>query len=92
VINADGSGRTKLTFEDELNINSDNPNWSPDGKSIIFESNRSPNPNPRTAQTWIMNADGSNPRVLFTYTYGAGRRPWRNDPAQAGGSTFKCKN
>ncbi len=79
VINADGTGRTQITFETQVNINSDNPSWSPDGKSIIFESNRNPNPykNNSGAQTWIMNADGSNPRVLLPFAYGAGRRPWR---------------
>lgn len=82
VMNADGTNRTQLTHERQENINSDNPNWSPDGKYIIFESNRQPNPNMFTAQTWIMNADGSNPRVFLTTVYGAGRYPWRNDPVK----------
>lgn len=51
---------------------SDNPNWSSDG-SIIFVSNRVTG----TVQTWIINADGSNPRVLLSSNYGGGRNPWR---------------
>ncbi|MDO8517890.1 MAG: hypothetical protein Q7S26_01180 [bacterium] len=99
VMNADGSGRTQLTFELD-GINSDDPNWSPDGKSIIYDSNHyDPNrPNPASAtpmgvpQTWIMDANGGNQRVLtFTYRgFGVSRLPWRNDPAISGGATFKC--
>lgn len=73
VMNPDGTGRTQLTFGAfGTGVNSDNPNWSPDGR-IIFISNRVSGP----AQTWIINADGSNPRVLLSSNYGGGRRPWR---------------
>jgi Tol biopolymer transport system component len=76
-MNPDGTGRTQLTFDGVVNsnkqsVNLDNPNWSPDG-SIMFVSNRVTG----TVQTWIMNADGSNPRVLLPSNYGGGRLPWR---------------
>lgn len=77
VMNPDGTGRTKLETGPNFvtGMNSDNPNWSPDG-SIIFVSNRVTG----NVQTWIINADGSNPRVLLSSGYGGGLKPWRNDP------------
>jgi Tol biopolymer transport system component len=96
VMNADGSGRTQLTFnpDDGLQMDepsSDEPAWSPDGNSILFDSNQyDPNLGQRAAETWVMNADGSNQRVLIPHMYGEGRNPWRNDPVKAGGPTFRC--
>jgi hypothetical protein len=43
------------------------------------------------AETWVMNADGSEQRVLIPHMYGEGRNPWRNDPVKAGDTTFMCK-
>jgi TolB protein len=92
VMNADSSKRTPLTSEPD-GISSDEPAWSPDGKSIMFNSNRyDPALQSRAAQTWVMNADGSNPRVLFSHLYGEGRNPWRNDPVNPGGQKFQCKH
>ena len=71
VINRDGSGLMQLTetnqaynareigkdtFIPEINRH---PSWSPDGSQLIFWSNRTGN-----AQIWIMNADGSNQRII----------------------------
>ena len=85
VMNADGSGRTQLTHnpDDGLSMDepsSDEPAWSADGKSIIFDSNQyDPNLGRRAPQTWIMNADGSDQRVLIPHMYGEGRNPWINE-------------
>jgi Tol biopolymer transport system component len=57
VINVDGSGLTQLTRDSGAN---GSPSWSPDGKQIAFVSDRDDG----KARIWIMNADGSNPRIL----------------------------
>lgn len=43
------------------------PSWSPDGKQIVFSSDRDTDPARR--QIWIMNADGSNLRPLSPSPY-----------------------
>ncbi len=89
VMNANGSGRKQLTFNPDngLEMNepsSDEPAWSPDGASIMFDSDQyDPNLGYAAAQTWVMNADGSNQRVLISHLYGEGRNPWINAPAAA---------
>ena len=47
VVNPDGTGLTNLTPGGELESN---PNWSPDGRKILFS---------RDADLWVMDADGS---------------------------------
>lgn len=58
VINVDGSGLTQLTRDAGAN---GSPDWSPDGKQMVFVSNRD---NQNKSTIWLMNADGSNQRVL----------------------------
>jgi Tol biopolymer transport system component len=57
-INADGSEQTRLTNDRH---NDGNPDWSPDGTKIAFESIR---PGGIAYEIWVMNADGSDPRML----------------------------
>ena len=58
LINSDGSGLTRITFNDwEWDKH---PSWSPDGSQIVFWSNREST----RQQIWLMNADGSEPRNL----------------------------
>ena len=52
VMNSDGSGRTRLTFEGE----EFDPTWSPDGTKIVFHSNRDDDP---FRHIYLMNADGT---------------------------------
>lgn len=51
VMNADGSGQTRLTDDGG---NNGRPLWSPDGKMILFDTDRS-----EPAEVYVMNADGS---------------------------------
>jgi len=82
LMNADGSDRRQLTHDgdDGLKmdeVSNDEPAWSPDGKSIMFDSTRyDPNLRRYAELTWVMNADGSNQRVLLPHLYGEGRNPW----------------
>jgi TolB protein len=59
-MNADGSGQRNLTRSVTYPFASDGaPAWSPDGRKILFVSNRGGN-----AEVYVMNADGSGLRKL----------------------------
>ena len=51
VMNADGTGQTRLTFDGA----NGSPAWSPDGTQIAWA---------RSGRLWIMNADGSDQAIL----------------------------
>jgi Tol biopolymer transport system component len=57
VMNADGSGRTRITFRSSTR--EENPDWSPDGKQIAFYSERFGN-----AEIVVMDADGTHQRRI----------------------------
>ena len=79
-MNGDGSGQTALTqpqttLVDALPSNVA-PAWSPDGQHIVFLSNRTDDGNAGAWRLWVMDADGSNQRVLavdvpIQYTFGS---------------------
>ncbi len=50
------------------------PRWSPDGKRLLFESNRS-----GTMQLWVVDAAGGEPRQLTTLSTGADTGAWSPD-------------
>jgi TolB protein len=56
---ADGSRPINLTNHPDPDDS--NPIWSPDGRLIAFNSNRS-----GASQVWLMSADGSDPRQVPT--------------------------
>ncbi|MSQ93613.1 MAG: S9 family peptidase [Gemmataceae bacterium] len=53
------------------------PRWSPDGKSILFDSNRS-----GSSQLWIIGIDGGEARQLTTISTGASVGTWSRDGKQ----------
>ncbi len=67
-VNPDGSGLAALTrpvtaLVDELPSNV-SPAWSPDGQQIIYLSNRNSIESAGAWHFWVMNADGSEQRLL----------------------------
>lgn len=76
VMNADGSGQTRLTF----NSASDwLPSWSPDGSKIAFQSGRD-----ESFEIYVMNADGSQ-QSRITFNAAADEDPaWSPDGSKMG--------
>ncbi len=79
VVNVDGTGRTRLTGADpgeggEVRPNNSMPNWSPDGRRIVFVSDRDGN-----HEIYVMNADGSNQRRLTDHPADDIRPRWSPD-------------
>ena len=72
-MDADGRNRKQLT-DQPAGINCDEPAWSPDGRKIVYATNR---PGSDGIGNWIMNADGSDQKVLQTNTYIRGRISWQ---------------
>jgi dipeptidyl aminopeptidase/acylaminoacyl peptidase len=67
VMNADGSGLTRLT--DDLADDS-NPSWSPDGTKIAFASAKDAN-----LEIYLMNATDGSGQTRLTYTNAAEAEP-----------------
>jgi CSLREA domain-containing protein len=63
VMNADGSGQTRLTNN---SVRDDYPTWSPDGSKIAFIRQ-----NGSVLSINLMNADGTNQTELTTFTIGS---------------------
>jgi TolB protein len=71
-VNWDGSNLRNLT--DDSVANDANPDWSPDGKQIVFDSDRLGTP-----QLYIMNADGSSPKALTDDAFQNTEPKWSPD-------------
>jgi len=56
VINVDGTSLSQLTNN---NAEDGEPDWSPDGSQIVFESNRNGD-----FEIYVMDANGGNPQQL----------------------------
>jgi Tol biopolymer transport system component len=71
VVGADGRGHERLTFtrgDNETYGDDTMPDWSRDGRTVIFVSNREG----RSSDVWVMNANGSRQRPIV-------RRPNADD-------------
>jgi TolB protein len=65
-MNADGSAQSNLA--PSPSTNESGPAWSPDGRTILFTTDRDGN-----EEIYAMNADGSNPRNLTRHPLNDGR-------------------
>lgn len=68
VMNADGTGRVRLTSSGDDAA----PSWSPDGAHIVFATWREDDEDEYNDDLWMMNADGSDQHKLF----GTGDDEW----------------
>jgi TolB protein len=76
VVNADGSGATRLTNHPDDDFA---PTWSPDGRYIAFISKRDLANFDGYPDLWVMNADGSDQRKLSPFASGARDINWFAD-------------
>jgi len=78
VMNADGTGRVKLTASWAGHARYGAPAWSPDGNYIAFASDYD-----EAIDIWIMEADGSNPFNLTSSEWDDYSPSWTAYPLQA---------
>jgi TolB protein len=71
LMNADGTRPVQLTHQ-PAPISSDNPFWAPDGRQILFDTNRQQRP-----EIWVMAADGSGQRRMIPIGIGNTQFSWQ---------------
>jgi dipeptidyl aminopeptidase/acylaminoacyl peptidase len=84
VMNADGSGQTRLTADPG---HEGAPDWSPDGSMIAFFSNRE-----GRANIYVMDADGGRQRQLTADPVGATTPAWSPDGTKIAFAGFRDGN
>jgi len=71
MMNADGTGQRAMTSGEH---NDTDPRFSPDGKRLLFVSDRG-----GSSQLWIMPTDGGEPRELTSFGPGVSNPEWSPD-------------
>jgi TolB protein len=82
VMNADGSGQTRLTDHQSLDAA---PAWSPDGRSIAWITDRA---GKGFRDIWAMGADGSRPHRITFHATAESPPDWQPLPAAPPGCTL----
>ncbi len=67
----DGSNPLQLTDQPGM-VSSDNPVWSPDGKEILFDTNRA-----GRGEIWMMERDGTNQRRVLALDFPNTQFSWQ---------------
>ena len=88
VMNADGSGQTRLTSGSAINCC---PSWSPDGTKIALSSVRDDDVS-RSLEIYVMNADGSNRTRLTNNWYNDWHPSWSSDGTKIAFSSARDGN
>jgi Tol biopolymer transport system component len=76
IMNADGSGKHRLTRTASGKGVDWAPSWSPDGGRIAYESNVDTGPRDLTNEIWVIGADGSHPVRLTHNALNDNRPVW----------------
>jgi TolB protein len=79
VMNADGSGKHRLTRTASGKGVDWAPSWSPDGRRIAYESDVGTGPRDLTNEIWVIGADGSHPVRLTHNSLNDDRPVWSPD-------------
>jgi TolB protein len=81
IVNADGSGRHRLTSTAKGTGVDWAPSWSPDGRRLAYQSNVGTGPRDLTDEIWVINADGSHPVRLTHNQLNDSHPAWSPDGA-----------
>jgi Tol biopolymer transport system component len=79
-VNADGSGRTRLTTGSSTQSSDISPTWSPDDRIAFVRVGPAPVATPFPLELWVVNGDGTEARRVARFDSGITRPAWRPTP------------